>query len=136
MDGSKIFVDSSLIEANAGHSSVIDTHSLHAKLHARYAELEQRLTEGAATEQSPRGAVNRRALTAGLFGRDLVDSASKCHVHRQVLGGVHVSRTPAAIVCQIPESRCWGYQKRMPGVTSGDRGLPSQVPAYTASGRH
>jgi hypothetical protein len=61
VDGTKIFVDSSLIDANACHSSVIDTHSLQAKLHARYPELEQRLTEVEATEQAPRGAVNRRS---------------------------------------------------------------------------
>ena len=63
VDGTKIFVDSSLIEANAGHSSVIDTHSLQAKLHARYSELEQRLTEVEATEHAPRGAVNRRYIS-------------------------------------------------------------------------
>jgi len=63
VDGTKIFVDSSLIEANACHSSVIDTHSLQAKLHARYPELEQRLTAVEATEQAPRGAVNRRYVS-------------------------------------------------------------------------
>lgn len=63
VDGSKIFVDSSLIDANACHSSVIDTHSLRAKLHARYPELEQRLTELAATEQAPQGEVNRRYVS-------------------------------------------------------------------------
>jgi len=63
VDGTKIFVDSSLIDANASHRSVIDTHSLQAKLHARYPELEQRLTEVEATEQAPRGAVNRRYVS-------------------------------------------------------------------------
>jgi len=63
VDGTKIFVDSSLIEANACHSSVIDTHSLRAQLHARYPELEQRLTEGETTEHAPRGAVNRRYIS-------------------------------------------------------------------------
>lgn len=42
---------------------MVDTHSLQAKLHARYAELKQRLTEVEAMEQAPRGAVNRRYVS-------------------------------------------------------------------------
>lgn len=63
VDGTKMCVDRSLIDANACHSSVIATPSLHATLHARDPELEQRLPEVEATEQAPRGAVNRRAIS-------------------------------------------------------------------------
>ena len=63
VDGSKIFLDSSLIEANACHSSVIDTRSLKGQLHARYPELERRLSEAEAGESTPRGAVNRRYVS-------------------------------------------------------------------------
>ena len=58
VDGAKIFLDSSLIEANACHSSIIDTHSLKAQLNDRYQELERRLSEC-----EPRGAVNRRYVS-------------------------------------------------------------------------
>jgi transposase len=63
VDGSKIFLDSSLIEANACHSSVIDTHSLKGQLHARYPELERRLSEVGTGDDAPRGAVNRRFVS-------------------------------------------------------------------------
>lgn len=45
VDGSKIFVDASLIEADAANTSVIDTQSLKGQLSERYRELEARLTE-------------------------------------------------------------------------------------------
>lgn len=63
VDGTKIFLDSSLIEANACHSSVIDTHSLKGQLHARYPELERRLSDVEASGVEPRGAVNRRYVS-------------------------------------------------------------------------
>jgi transposase len=63
VDGSKIFLDSSLIEANACHSSVIDLRSLKGQLHPRYEELKQRLTERESQPEAPRGAVNRRYLS-------------------------------------------------------------------------
>ena len=53
VDGRKVFLDSSLVEANASKSSVIDTHSLKARLHEKYAELEERLEE-IAEERSAR----------------------------------------------------------------------------------
>jgi transposase len=63
VDGAKIFLDSSLIEANACHSSVIDTHSLKGQLQARYREFEGRLSEFEAQSGEPRGAVNRRYVS-------------------------------------------------------------------------
>jgi transposase len=44
VDGSKIFVDSSLIDANASNNSVIDTKSLKGQLHKNYKKLEARLS--------------------------------------------------------------------------------------------
>ena len=63
VDGAKIFLDSSLIEANACHSSVIDTHSLKGQRQARYRELERRLSEFEGQRGEPRGAVNRRYVS-------------------------------------------------------------------------
>lgn len=45
VDGTKIFMDSSLIDANASNNSVIDTLSLKKYLHEGYMELEKRLEE-------------------------------------------------------------------------------------------
>jgi transposase len=46
VDGSKIFVDSSLIDANASNNSVLDTKNLKDQLHKNYQKLEARLAEG------------------------------------------------------------------------------------------
>ncbi len=45
VDGSKIFIDSSLVDANASNNSVIDTHSLKIHLRENYRKLEARLEE-------------------------------------------------------------------------------------------
>jgi len=45
VDGSKIFVDSSLVDADASNNSVIDTQSLRHQLRSSYRELEARLEE-------------------------------------------------------------------------------------------
>jgi transposase len=43
VDGSKLFVDSSLIDAHASNNSVVDTHSLKRYLNKSYRRLEERL---------------------------------------------------------------------------------------------
>lgn len=45
VDGEKIFVDSSLVDANASNRSVIDTKSLKHRLHKNYKKLEARLED-------------------------------------------------------------------------------------------
>lgn len=45
VDGRKIFVDSSLIDANASNNSVIDTKNLKHQLHKNYKKLEARLED-------------------------------------------------------------------------------------------
>ena len=45
MDDPKLFVDSSLIEADASNNSAVDTHSLKRYLNKGYHELERRLEE-------------------------------------------------------------------------------------------
>lgn len=54
VDGSKIFVDSSLIDANASNNSVIDTKSLKHQIHRNYKKLEARLAEGNESTDSSR----------------------------------------------------------------------------------
>jgi hypothetical protein len=45
VDGTKIFMDASLIDADASNNSVADTHALKRYLNEGYRELEKRLDE-------------------------------------------------------------------------------------------
>lgn len=54
VDGSKIFVDSSLIDANASNNSVVDMQSLKSRLHKNYLELERRLEESQESSEASR----------------------------------------------------------------------------------
>jgi transposase len=54
VDGSKIFVDSSLVDANASNNSVIDTKNLKHQLHKNYKKLEARLTENKESANTPK----------------------------------------------------------------------------------
>lgn len=53
INGSKLFVDSSLIDADASNNSVVDTHSLKKYLKKGYRQLEKRLDEAAAEKTTP-----------------------------------------------------------------------------------
>ena len=64
VDGSKIFVDKSLIEADASNNSVIDTRSLAGQLSAGYHELEQRLSDLGEDEAEGKRPVNRRFVSS------------------------------------------------------------------------
>jgi hypothetical protein len=76
VDGSKIFVDSSLVDANASNNSVIDTRSLKVQLQEGYKKLEARLEEKSESLDSTRRYVkeNRRYISttdpdAGIVNR-------------------------------------------------------------------
>lgn len=60
VDGTKLFVDASLIDANASNNSVEDTYSLTRYLNKGYRRLEKRLDELEATKTTP---ANRRHLS-------------------------------------------------------------------------
>ena len=53
IDGSKIFVDASLIDADASNNSVVDTHKLKKHLNKSYKRLENRLDEITAAKKTP-----------------------------------------------------------------------------------
>jgi len=63
VDGSKIFMDGSLIDANAANCSIMDRYSLKAQLSDRYEELERRLNELGEEELAKRGTVNQRYIS-------------------------------------------------------------------------
>lgn len=66
VDGSKIFLDSSLIDANASNNSVIDIQSLKHRLDENYQKLEARLAEGNESTDSSRRYIkqNSRFISA------------------------------------------------------------------------
>lgn len=64
VDGSQIFVDKSLVEADASRNSVVDTGSLKGRLSAGYRELEHRLTELSGNREDGRRPVNRRYISS------------------------------------------------------------------------
>jgi transposase len=61
VDGSKLFVDSSLIDADASNSSVVDTHNLKRYLNKSYRRLEARLDEVVTEKTTP---ANSRYLSS------------------------------------------------------------------------
>ena len=61
VDGSKIFVDSSLVDANASNNSVIDTQSLRIHLRENYRKLEARLEEVEESTDSSRRYVKKNS---------------------------------------------------------------------------
>jgi transposase len=67
VDGSKIFVDSSLIDADASNNSVVDTQSLKRHLNESYKELERRLEreneDKEEDDQDKSGGVNSRYIS-------------------------------------------------------------------------
>ena len=54
VDGTKIFMDASLIDADASNNSVVDTYALKRYLNERYRELEKRLEVGETGEADAR----------------------------------------------------------------------------------
>lgn len=88
VDGSKIFMDSSLIQADASNNSIIDMNSLKSQLNQHYQELEARLAELPA-DWKGNGKLNRTHLSttdpdASLVSKGKVRSQLSFKVHRAV----------------------------------------------------
>jgi transposase len=88
VDGSKIFMDSSLIQADASNNSIIALNSLKSRLHRHYQELEARLEEPAA-DRKGNGKLNKTHLSttdpdASLVSQGKVRSQLSFKVHRAV----------------------------------------------------
>jgi transposase len=64
VDGRRIFVDSSLVDADASVDSVVDTRSLSDQLKEKYKKLEARLEEGDERTIGPQAKVNNRYVSA------------------------------------------------------------------------
>jgi len=89
VDGRKIFLDASLVEADASNDSVLDMKSLKSQLHQRYLELEARLEEKEESTDPSRTyeKKNRRYLSATDPDASIVNRGQSklCYqVHRAV----------------------------------------------------
>ena len=90
VDGSKIFMDSSLIQADASNNSIIKMNSLKSRLNRHYQELEARLAE-LPENYKGKGQLNRTHLSttdpdASLVSKGKVRSQLSFKVHRAVDG--------------------------------------------------
>ena len=66
VDGTKIFMDASLIDADASNNSVVDTSDLRRYLNKGYEELEKRLDERNNPTETP-STVNSRYISTSLY---------------------------------------------------------------------
>jgi len=94
VDGSKIFMDSSLIAADASNNSILDMNSLKSQLNRHYRELEARLAE-LPQDGKGSGRLNRTHLSstdpdASLVSQGKVRSQLSFKVHRAVDGKAEV----------------------------------------------
>jgi transposase len=90
VDGSKIFMDSSLIQADASNHSILNLNSLKSRLNRHYQELEARLEE-LPEDGKGKGKLNRTHLSttdpdASLVSKGKVRSQLSFKVHRAVDG--------------------------------------------------
>jgi transposase len=88
VDGSKIFMDSSLIQADAANHSIIEMNSLKSRLNRHYQELEARLAE-LPEDGKGHGKLNQTHLSttdpdASLVSKGKVRSQLSFKVHRAV----------------------------------------------------
>jgi len=88
VDGSKIFMDSSLVQADASNNSIINMNSLKSQLHRHYHELEARLEELPEGGKGS-GKLNKTHLSttdpdASLVSKGKVRSQLSFKVHRAV----------------------------------------------------
>jgi len=96
VDGSKIFMDSSLIDADASNNSVVNTGSLKRYVNESYRELEKRLDKQTASEES----ANKENRPVGL--KENPDEAQRGKKSYGYVNARHVSTTDpdASIVRQ------------------------------------
>jgi transposase len=101
VDGKKIFVDSSLIEANASNNSIVDRQSIQRYVRKGYQEFEKRLTEEKESQQENdegkgQGEANRRYISmtdpdaAIVRHRGVVKPKPRYKTHRGVDGAYEV----------------------------------------------
>ncbi len=109
VDGRKIFIDSSLVDANASNNSVIDTQSLRIHLRENYRKLEARLEEVEESADSSRRYVKKNSRYMSATGPDAaVVNRGKpklsYQVHRAVDGRAEVITATETTVGDVNEA--------------------------------
>jgi transposase len=108
VDGSKLFMDSSLIQADASNDSVVNRESLKRYLNQSYRELEARLEESPEGEL-PGGIVNRTRVSTTDPEASVVRQGGKaklCYkVHRAVDGKKEIITTTEVTPGQVNEAQ-------------------------------
>ena len=96
VDGSKLFMDSSLIQANASNNSIVDRQSLERYVRKGYQEFEQRLEKEEDEEDDGKGQVNQRHISmtdpdaAVIRQRGTIKPKPRYKTHRAVDGAHEV----------------------------------------------
>ena len=117
VDGTRIFMDSSLIDADASNNSVVDTHALKRYLNERYRELEKRLdtVESAeADSRKTRTVVNSRYVSTTDSDASIVRHAGgkaklRYKTHRAVDGLHEVITTVKVTQGAVDDGREMGF---------------------------
>jgi transposase len=109
VDGSKVFVDSSLVDANASNNSVIDTQSLKIHLRKNYEKLEARLGEVEESTDSSRRYVKKNSRYMSTTDPDaaIVNRGKpklSYQVHRAVDGSSEVITATETTVGDVNEA--------------------------------
>jgi transposase len=109
VDGSKIFMDSSLVDANASNNSVIDTQSLRIHLRENYKKLEARLEEVQESTDSSRRYVKKNSRYMSTTDPDaaIVNRGKpklSYQVHRAVDGRAEVITATETTVGDVNEA--------------------------------
>jgi transposase len=119
VDGTRIFMDASLIDADASNSSVVDTHALKRYLNERYRELEKRLDArvdetGEADARKARTVVNSRYVSTTDSDASIVRHAGgraklRYKTHRAVDGRHEVITTVKVTPGAIDDGSAMGF---------------------------
>jgi len=109
VDGRKIFIDASLVDANASNNSVIDTQSLRIHLQENYKKLEARLEEVGESLESSRGYVKQNSRYMSTTDPDaaIVNRGKpklSYQVHRAVDGRAEVITATETTVGDVNEA--------------------------------
>lgn len=104
VDGKKLFVDSSLMEANASKNSVVDTQSLKRHLNSKYAELEKRLDEPEMAGVADRRYVSTTDPDSGHTRKGKGRSRPCYKVHRGVDGAHEVITSTEVTSGEVDDS--------------------------------
>lgn len=116
IDGSKIFADASLIEADASNNSVVNQESLKCYLNESYQELESRLegdnqSSDSADETSKRGKANRKYISttdpdASVVRMGKGRSKLRYKIHRSVDEKSEIITATDVTPGEVDESHC------------------------------